>query len=319
MTWQPLLLILILTIIFIAFIRLPDDSLLWLELQDTGHTLVFILLTVVVLRVMQGTTTDNQVKKHVQYLVAGLVCLAAGIAAELVQLLSDRNFALIDIVRDLGGIVVAIGLFAVFDPQMKPVWIRHHSMLRIGTFTLACCLLVISLYPLASLAFALRERQMAFPIIMDLQSDWSGSFLQFNHAMLSGQPDTEICQSGGEEQLTSLTYKTARYPGISIIDPYPDWRAYDHLAFTIYTTTPRPFTLYLRIHDQWYVQDYSDSYTRKLEISNGFSHFRIPLEEIMQGPPERELDMSSISKIMLFARNVPRPIDLCVSVISLEK
>ena len=314
--WRPLLLILTTAIIFIAFMRLPGNSLLWLELQDTGHTLVFILLTVVALRLMQGAITDNPGKKRVQYLVAGLVCLAAGITVELVQLLSGRNFTLIDIVRDLGGIVVAIGLFAVFDPQMKPVWTRHHSGLRIGTFTLACCLLAISLYPLASLAFAFRERQMAFPVIIDLQSNWSGSFLQFNHAILSEQPNS--CQSGSGEPLASLTYKPAPYPGISIMDPYPDWRGYGYLVFTIYTASPGPFILHLRIHDQWHIQDYSDSYTRKLEISNGVNQVRIPLDEIRQGPPKRELDMSGIRKVMLFARKVSRQIHFCVGVIRLE-
>lgn len=317
-TWQPLLLILAVSVIFIAFIRLPGDSLLWLELQDTGHTLLFILLTVATLSIIQGPMSDHPGNKHIQYLVGGLACLAAGITAELVQLLSDRNFALIDIVRDLGGIVVALGLFAVFDPQMKPAWRSHHWLLRPGIFTLVCCLLAISLYPLGSLAFAFRERQMAFPVIMDLQSDWSQSFLQFNHATLSRKPGTETCKPGSSAPLASLIYKPASYPGISIIDPYPDWRGYDYLVFTLYNTSPAPFTLHLRIHDQWHIQDYSDSYTRQLEISNGANSFRIPLEEISQGPPEREMDMSGIRKVMLFARNVSRPIDFCAGVIRLE-
>ena len=318
--WQSLLLILSVTIIFIAFIRLPGDSLLWLELQDTGHTLLFILLTLATLRMLQGSTRDIQgvMRIRVRYLVAALVCLATGIASECVQLLSDRNFSLLDIARDLGGIIVAMGLFAVFDPQIKPAWNRHHSMLRIGTFTATCVLLAFLLYPLASLALAFREQRMAFPVIMDLQSGWSGPFLQFNHAALSRQPNSRACQSVSGNPQAKLIYKVAHYPGISILDPYPDWRGYEALAFTLHTRSPTPFTLYLRIHDQWRIPDYADSYTGKLEISRGINHVRIPLEEIRQGPPTRELDLSGIRKIMLFARKVPRQIDFCASIIRLE-
>jgi hypothetical protein len=291
------------------FMRLPGDSMLWREFQNAGHTPLFgfiALATLYMLRTYIPTVRDRPLYG---YLMSAAVSLGIGVMSEYGQLLTDRDPSSYDVMRDLIGIVAGLGVYAGVDPRMKPLWSNLRRGLRSGTVILSCFLFAASLFPLVRLAIASIQRNEAFPVVIDFEAGWSKPFLQFQHASLI---------AATENQLSQLDLKPARYPGVSIVEPYPDWSAYASLMFVIYSRQSHPFELVLRIHDKLHNQDHADRFNRSLMIMHGKNYFRIPLAEIRNAPVGREMDMTRITGFTLFAVDTVLPVDFYIGSIRLE-
>jgi len=291
------------------FMRLPDDSMLWREFQNAGHTPLFgfiALATLYMLRTYIPTVRDRPLYG---YLMSAAVSLGIGVMSEYGQLLTDRDPSSYDVMRDLIGIVAGLGVYAGVDPQMKPLWSNLRRGLRSATVILSCFLFAASLFPLVRLATASIQRNEAFPVIIDFEAGWSKPFLQLQHAAL---------RSVTENQLSQLVLKPARYPGMSMVEPCPDWSAFERLTFVIHSTQSHPFQLVLRIHDKLHNQEHADRFNRTLMIMHGENRFRIPLAEIRNAPAGRELDMTRITGLTLFAVDTVQPVDFYIGPFRLE-
>lgn len=229
--------------------------------------------------------------------------------SEYVQLLTARDPSSYVCHRVLIGIVAGLGVYAGVDPLMKPLWSNLRCGLRSGTVILSCFLLAASLFPLVRLTIATIQRNEAFPVIIDFEAGWSKPFLQFQHASLI---------SVTEDQLSQLVLKPARYPGVSMVEPCPDWSAFESLAFVIHSRQPYPFQLVLRIHDKLHNQERADRFNRSLMVKHGESRFRIPLAEIKNAPANRDMDMTRITGLTLFAVDTVRPVDFYIGSLRLE-
>jgi len=62
-----------------------------------------------------------------------------------------------------------------------------------------------------------------------------------------------------------------------------------------------PIELVLRIHDRRHNEDYADRFNRSLTFQPGINAFRIPLDEIRAAPAGREMDLSAIERLSVFA------------------
>ena len=146
---------------------------------------------------------------------------------------------------------------------------------------------------------------------MDLRANWAASFIKLADAVQV--PD--ICAPG----MTGIELLPAIYPGVSVDEPYPDWRSYQYLELTLYSSSPEPFELTLRIHDRLHDQSHTDRYNRTLAIRPGTNRFRIPLTEVSNGPIERPLKLGDIAGVMLFALDPPQPRRICIGNMRLDK
>ena len=229
--------------------------------------------------------------------------------SEFGQLLTDRDPSVYDVMRDLIGIIAGLGIYAGIDPRMKPLWGKLRRGLQSGTVILSCILFAASLFPLVRLAIASVQRNDAFPVIIDFEAGWSKPFLQLQHAILT---------PAAENQLSRLVLKPARYPGVSMVEPCPDWSAFESLTFVIHSSQPHPFQLVLRIHDKLHNQDHADRFNRTLMVRHGENRFRIPLAEIRNAPVGRELDMARITGLTLFAVDTVQPVNFYIGPLRLE-
>ena len=291
------------------FMRLPGDSMLWREFQNAGHMPLFgfiALATLYMLRTYFPTVRDRPLNG---YLVSAVVSLGIGVLSEYGQLLTDRDPSSYDVMRDLIGIVAGLGVYAGVDPRMKPLWSNLRRGLRSATVILSCFLFAASLFPLVRLAIASIQRNEAFPVVIDFEAGWSKPFLQLRHATLI---------AATENQLSQLVFKPARYPGVSMVEPFPDWSAFESLTFVIHSRQSHPFQLVLRIHDKLHNQEHADRFNRSLMIMHGENHLRIPLAEIRNAPAGRELDMTRITGLTLFAVDTVLPVDFYIGSLRLE-
>jgi hypothetical protein len=312
------LLIVTAIVLAVLFGQLPGDSLLWRELQNSGHIPLFGVLALATLCVLREVSTAARDRPLVEYLAAGFISLVAGIAIEFGQLLTHRDPASADVMRDLAGIVVALGIYAAFDPRMEPVWGKQHGGLRTASVALACLLLLGSLLPLAQLAIACMQREQAFPVIIDFTARWSKPFIQLNHAVLTQVTPPEAWTSAPGPRMARLTLYPAQYPGVAIVEPSPDWAAFETLTFAVYSRESQPVDLVLRVHDKLHNQTLSDRFNQRLTLAQGENRFRIPLAAIQNAPADRGMELSRITELILFATDIVDPVDLYLDKMRLE-
>ncbi len=309
-------------VVSVLFVQLPGSSLLWRELQNTGHTVLFAIMTLAFMAILRGVFPAAGNKTVISYMLASAVLVTVAVLTELGQLLTHREPSLNDIIRDLAGVLIGLGLYATIDPCFMALWKRHCYVLRIGAFILSSCLLVVSLLPLLHLAFAYMQRNEAFPVIIDFQAGWAKPFLQFNQAVLTQVAAPDLLALGidhqDQQQVSQLNLNQGKYPGISIIEPYPDWSAYNTLILELYSPQAQAFGLVLLIHDSQHNQAYSDRFNQALTVKPGNNRFRIPLPGVEHAPAGLDMDMMHIANVMLFAVNIDGPVKLYPDTLSLE-
>jgi hypothetical protein len=302
----------------VLFGQLPDDSLLWRELQNTGHIPLFGILSLATLCILREVSPTARKRPLAGYLAAGFISLVAGIAIEFGQLLTHRDPGSADVMRDLAGIVAGLGIYAVVDPRMQSVWYKLHRGLRTATIALACLLLLGSLLPLAQLAVACVQREQAFPVVIDFTARWSKAFIQLNHAALTQVTPSEAWISAPGPRMARLTLYPAQYPGVAIVEPSPDWAAFETLTFAVYSREPEPVDLVLRVHDKLHNQILSDRFNQRLTVKRGENRFRIPLAAIQNAPADRSMELSQMAGLILFATDIVDPVDLYLDNMRLE-
>jgi hypothetical protein len=294
----------------VGFGRLPGHTLFWQELQNTLHTLVFFILAFLILHQLRHHTRPAHAPLTI-YLIAAGISLLIGMATEITQWVSGRGFGLIDVLRDLAGIAMASLLYALRERTAAGSRLAGRQALRGLLATLLAGLLIVSCYPLGTLTWHYVARNQAFPIIMDLRANWAGRFIKLVDAVQA--PGT--CGP----DMTGLDLLPAPYPGISVVEPVPDWRAYRQLVIALHSMSPAPFDLAIRIHDRLHDQAFTDRFNRTLPVNPGPNRYRIPLIEIRDGPTRRSLALDAVAGVMLFASNPPQSRRICMGRMWLEK
>jgi hypothetical protein len=146
-----------------TFGQLPGDSLLWRELQNTGHTLLFGALALAFLYILRERLPVARTRPLAAYPLAAMASLAIGNGIEFAQLLTHRDPSFPNKLRDLAGILAALSIYAGIDPRLVPLWRRQRAGQRTGTVVVAGCLFLASLVPLGQLGIACLQRDAAFP------------------------------------------------------------------------------------------------------------------------------------------------------------
>ena len=315
-------LLFVISVASILFVQLPGNSLLWRELQNTGHTILFVIMALAFMNMLRGFLPVALNKALISYAIAGAVLVIVAVITELGQSLTHREPSLVDIARDFAGILIGLGLYSFTEPCVKDLSKQHCYVFRISILALSSCLLVVSLLPLLHLTFAYVQRNDAFPVIIDFQAAWIRPFMQLNQAVLTQATAHDSSASLNEltdqQQVPQLVLNSGQYPGISIIEPYPDWSAYKTLTLSLYSMQVQAIKLVLRIHDSQHNQEYSDRFNQALTIMPGNNRFRIPLLSIEHAPAGRKMDMRHIANIMLFAGNIDGTIEIYPGALRLE-
>ena len=94
------------------------------------------------------------------------------------------------------------------------------------------------------------------------------------------------------------------FAGVVLHDLYPEWSRYDELVIELENPQDLPLKLNLRVDDDEHrfgEQRYSDRYNQRFELGPGATTLRIPLADIENGPTDRQMDLSAIDGLVLFA------------------
>jgi hypothetical protein len=307
---------------FVLLVNTPDRGILWSAVFDAGHALLFGLFALVVLGAIstgRGPTGDATGSVRIRTcLVAFTVTGVFAGLSEILQGLGSRDAELWDFVRDLLGGAAVLLLALACDRRAGQFPSRRRAF-RVTLALTAAALLATAFLRVTTVAIAYLFRDAAFPRICEFDGRWESEFVGVTNAVLArGEPPAgwgrKVSDRAGR-----VTFLPARYPGLSIQEPHPDWTGYNRLEFEVYSESRAQVCLNLRIDDVHHNNDYADRFNRALVVEPGPNRISISLEDVRRGPVARPMDMAHVRGLTLFAVGPPQAFSVYLDGFRLER
>jgi hypothetical protein len=281
----------------LQYLQPPSRSLAWIAFLNAGHAPLFGAIALAMLQLLLATPLANRSRLFLYGLALGLTILM-GAFSEWLQIGADRNSDPRDFARDALGACAFLLAAATWD-RCALLNSRFSSGVRASCRGAALGMLTLAFTPGVLVAYAYAERAAALPALCDFAGTWETNFVTTSHAHLE---HTSLPRaSGGAVSAWHITFEPARFSTLKLVEPYPDWAGYQRLRVVAQSELDRPIDLVLRIHDRHHDGRYSDRFNRSLTFLPGINEFVIPLAEIRSAPEGREMDLSAIRRLSLFA------------------
>jgi hypothetical protein len=279
------------------FGQLPGSTKLWETLQNSAHAPVFVALSLIVLRFLSPETAPICGRRR-HYVKTLLACLCIGTAIELVQALLGRDASVHDVVNDMAGAIIGILASAIGGPPER----KHPAAVKRVLGALALLGIAATMAPLAWSAAAYRNRQVRFPVLAEFSSSLDLYFWQ------DSMPNFELRRLPREwarvrnESALYVPLPNARWPGIELTEPVPNWSAYRSFCADVINSAPSALPLNLRVHDRAHNQKMSDRFNLSFDVAPASRKILcVPLTSVRNAPETRAMDMKHIAGVILFA------------------
>lgn len=316
-TWIILVVVLALIVASVK-LQLSQDSRLWGEVQNAAHMPYFGVLALALLIFSRRALRSRINNQYYHYMIALLGAGFIGLAGEVFQIVGPRDADVVDLLRDLAGAVSFLGLYMVFDPVMKAGRTRWPKAGRKAIVATAVLIWAVVVSPVAVWAGATAWRNAEFPKICTFESWWPMRFVGTRGSTLRIVPAPRGWAEAEGSKVGQLTFRSGRYPGLFIYEPFPDWRGYHALRIEVFSAKDTPREVTVRIEDSQHNDEYSDRYTGRFIIDPGANSIEIPLADIESAPQTRKLDLASIKEIRLHMRLLTDTVTLYIDNIRLE-
>lgn len=306
--------------IALLWIPVPSHTILLKAFYDFCHVPLFGGVAIILLYLARQLGKPRGWSVGSQYGMAFMGVVVLGTLTEGVQSFSSVRFAeWSDLLLDILGAVGALGLFMTFDRNLTG---------RVATWRLAPrkqlvhagigLLVMAALSPVLFWTYAYWDRAARFPSLVQFSSAWEMMFVKGRDSAVQIVPPPLGWGKPRVDTVGHVVFYPKHYPGIRLEEPYADWRGFSHFHLEVYSELPRVQSLVIGIHDAQHNNDYADRFNRVIMISPGLNHIHIPLDDIRHAPLGRELDLSAIRAIRLFAISPPEEFFLYVDNIRLE-
>jgi len=277
-------------------------------LNNAGHAPIFALFAIVVLLLLRRKRTLHGVRG---YGLALLIAVAAGASVELIQPLIGRGSEIRDLVMDTLG---AVGGLALAAAWLTPGRRILASLVAVAAFAMAC-------WPLGEALAAYRERSRQMPTVLDFGTAADWYFLRLRGLRLEKDASSRCPTASARNNGAVLRIVGGTFPGITHLEPQPDWSRYDSLRLDLTNLDPSPLPLTLRVHDAAHDKRKEDRFNREIVLPPATRAIvDVGLEDIAAGPERRRLDLTRVNGLILFARSDPEWVGrmFCVTRIWLE-
>jgi len=295
-------------ILGLFFLPLPENSLWWREAANSGHVIVFLLLSLVISSYLgYQARFATRMQSYAAIILAGMLI---GIGVEFIQYHTGREASALDLLVNFLGLISGLCLVEAFRLIGRPKYRRVSFVLVITSLSL----IAVCIMPLMLLSVSYIERNKAFPVIADFDSHWTAAFTRFNKVSLVAKDEHEP-----PDGIRRVRFEPTEYPGISIVEPVSDWTEYDRLVVALYSNNDHMISVTVRIHDVVHNQSHSDRYNISLAVEPGMNMYKILLKDVEQAPLNRAMDMTAIAGLTLFANSLDKPVTLGISNIRLVR
>jgi len=296
-----LILIIIAAIFFMNTIQAPQKTFFWKALFNAGHVPLFGVISLAVLGLSIKLLSPYIRRRSIHYLISLLVTAGIGLITEIIQYYSPRDADFVDIIRDVIGAIVFLLFYMTFDKQLPALSDKNRRKFRVIIRTLAVIICLAAFIPAGIWAKSYHSRQMQFPLICGFDSCWETMFVEGEDAQLQRTAAPPKWDKSPDDKVACLIFDKADFPGIAINEPYPDWTGYSAFSFEIFSPYGSSLKLSLRINDTHHDYTFYDRFNTQLKIDPGGCEYLIPVESILYGSKTRDMDMTSIAMIKIFA------------------
>lgn len=266
----------------------PVINALW----NAGHIPLFGLAALLWLRFRERRKSRSFKTAAAEILILGT---GAGLAVELIQLLTGRMFSPSDILRNTCGLLLALAFYP-HRPSGPPR--RWRGRLRAAAVILAIAVLA----PLWAAVADRVIRHYQYPVLSNFETP-----LESLRWLSTAR--TRIIEGERSRVLEVTMRPRPGYSTLDLMDFHGDWSQSRALALQINNTAGTARRLTLRIHDRKHergVQAYADRYNKSFELAPGWNRLVIATDEIKNAPEDREMDLTRIVNMQLFTSGLPR-------------
>lgn len=277
----------------VVFAPVPGDTRWIRTLHNSAHAPIFGCVALLTLIVIRAQPRFASLKPARQYAVALAVVLFLGLLTELLQIPAGRDASFEDALHDVIGATALLGLFAVFDEQVRRV--RYAWAVRSVAAVIGVVALAVSVAPVTRAAIKYQQRDERFPVLADFTERYDRYFIMQRSAEFSPAPMPSQWAGKSGEQAMHVRLFDGPTSGLDFIEVPPDWSRYSTLAIDL--TNPAPVSLRFDVR----VRDgaHSAQASRRFELPPGTRRvFRIPLRDIAAGPGD--LNLRQIAGMILY-------------------
>jgi VanZ family protein len=297
----PLGLLLISSLFFIGG---PDASspLVFFYLWDLGHVVFFFSLVLCIHLIRPLAFWQD-------WLLILVAVLLLGIAIELVQKHIGRNASWDDVLYNLYGVFLGLGLSGGSI---------SNKFLLTAIRCLSVALLVPALWMTSYVAYSDLRMRGQFPVINNFENDYE--LRQVVRIGRSVREQSPAFATNGNYSL-AVNLGTEKYSGIKWIGRYGGWDNYSRFAIDIYNAGDSPFDLVIKIADLQHDSGenlITDRFNRSVTLAPGHNSIHINLGEIHAAPAGRAMQMNKINCLEIFTVSLDAPRVIYVDYVRLE-
>ncbi|SMF64047.1 Carbohydrate binding domain (family 11) [Alteromonadaceae bacterium Bs31] len=290
------------------FYHLPGKSYFWVTLHDSGHSLVFLALTLCLALIIHRLL--KQQAKLKTSILAAAISLSFGAAVEILQSKVGRQASWFDFSMDMLGTLAGLSLYQAIYARRKRV--------RVLLLSISAVLIAVSLSKPFKLAVAQSVRSKAFPLIADFDDYWLNQyFIPMSGAALS-VVDAPNTWQNNQTKVLRVQMQPAPWPGVEIREVERDWTGFKALSFEAYNPAEHTVKIVVRVHDQQHNLKHRDRFNKTVKLAPGYNLIEFPLSAVEQAPKGREMNMKRIRAVMFYSYKLKAPRELYLDNIQLH-
>jgi VanZ family protein len=261
-------------------------------LQKLAHPVTFGAVALLFL------TLRRQKPRHFSsYAVAFALTVLCGAGTEVAQGFMHRDPSVLDVLRDALGASTALAGFATLVPGADA---RGRGGWRVIGALLAFAGFVIMVAPISISLAAYARRDLSFPTLLEACSPLDFYFLRGGSADVdvvpAALPTTSPCGSA-----LRVNFGSAPFAGITLEEPYPDWRTAHTLVLDLRNPGEFDLPLVVRVHDRAHNLQFRDRFNREFTLpAHERLEITLPIAEIEHAPAGRLMDLSRIAGVIVF-------------------
>lgn len=295
-------LILIIACVFLFFLVKPDyySNRIVHLLLDSGHILFFYIFSI------WFASGIGELPAHRQLAATIVFTAAIGTLIEVGQHYIGRSASLHDVYRDVLGATFYCVIY-LNKKQNK----HNHYFKFIFLFVLT-----LIMVDQRKLFIALKleiEMYKNFPALVSFNSpyalaNWDGEKLQ----ILENTVDSKY-------YIKAKLEAAKPYSTLTLKHFVKNWEDYNYLEIYLYLPSNNALNICFKITDRQHNREnptYQNRFNFCQNIHSGLNHFKIPLIEIETSPLKRKLDLSDLSEVTIFSKNLK--VDKNIYIYSIE-
>jgi len=252
--------------VFTSF-NLPQNTLFWNALQNSGHGLVFLIVTFIAL----NTIVTRNTRKPFLLTVILIIVFLLGVLIELAQHYSGRGASSTDLIMNSVGIAIGAALYLLTDGQAKPI--ERIVLVQLTILLIGWCLHKPAIF------LILKIFSLSSPVVMNFDS------IASSYKITTDKSQVQISNhrstwADNDTKSVKVTFSVERGSNFGIMEPPKNWTNYSSLTFRTFSQYPTSKRIAVRVDDQSIgVPDHSFM-TVIVKVPPGSSVINLSLEQL---------------------------------------